>query len=93
MKKYEIMFIFETEDEKFKKVQESIGTIFSNNKVKISNEKNIGQKDLAYPINNINRGHYYLYNIEADPNVILEVEKAFKLTKGLMRYLVIKKDK
>ena len=88
-----MMFIFHSDDEQFKKVQETVGTVFTNNKVKVTKEKDMGQRDLAYPIKNINRGHYYLYDLEADPKVILEIEKAFKHTKGLMRHLVIKKDK
>ena len=49
-------------------------------------------RDLAYPIGKKTRGHYYLYGIQADPEKIGNLDRAFKLASGILKYLVIKKE-
>ncbi|NLW52280.1 MAG: 30S ribosomal protein S6 [Tissierellia bacterium] len=51
-----------------------------------------GQKKLAYEINYIKEGHYYLVNFQADPSVITEVERRSQIQDSIIRYMVISKE-
>ena len=92
MRKYEIMVIFNTDEDSIESNKSFISTTLSNNNIKITKEKDIGLRDLAYEINKKNKGHYYLYIVETKNRNFLEMEKAFKLHKGLLRYFIIKQD-
>ena len=45
---------------------------------------------LAYPINKIHKAHYVLMNIEATPEVVEEIETAFRFNDAVLRHLTIK---
>ncbi|MCK4796695.1 MAG: 30S ribosomal protein S6 [Spirochaetes bacterium] len=90
MRKYEIMLIFNIEENSLEENKKFTTDTFSSNNISIIDEKDIGQKELSYPINNKTRGHYFLYHINVNPESLLETEKAFKLYKGIMRYLIIR---
>ena len=52
-----------------------------------------GKKHLAYPIKKHAQGYYILYSFEALPQDIDNIDKAFKLNKEILRYLLINKEK
>ena len=74
---------------KVEKNKEFITSTLSTNNIKIKEEKDYGQKKLAYPINEKPRGHYYLFTIETNNNDFSELEHSFKLHKGILRYLLL----
>ncbi|MGE4282132.1 MAG: 30S ribosomal protein S6 [Clostridia bacterium] len=91
--KYETLFIINSDRseeeiaalvEKFKSLIESAG--------QVENVDEWGKRRLAYPINDLNEGHYVLINFSAETSFIQELERIFKITEGIMRALVIKKD-
>ncbi len=49
-----------------------------------------GRRQLAYPINKIHKAHYVLMNIEATPEVVEEIETAFRFNDAVLRHLTIK---
>ena len=51
-----------------------------------------GKRRLAYPINKETEGYYTLINFESTPDYVAELERRFKITEGVMRSIVIKKD-
>ena len=51
-----------------------------------------GKKRLAYPINYINEGYYVLVNFKAPATLPIELERNFKISEDVMRFMVIKKD-
>ena len=92
MRKYEIMVIFDAKEDALEKNKSFISTTLSNNSIKISKEKDIGLRDLSFEINRKNKGHYYLYIVETKNRNFSEMEKAFKLHKGLLRYFIVRQD-
>jgi len=93
MRKYELMVIFDLDEDTLDNKKKFVSDNFESNKISILEESSIGEKDFSYQIRNKNRGHYYLYNIEAEQPSLKELEKAFKLYKGILRYLIIRKSK
>ena len=67
MKKYEIMFIVKPtlEEAAIKKAFENMKKVLTDNKANILEEKEMGQRDLAYEIKKHKTGYYYLLTVEA----------------------------
>ncbi|MBO5417137.1 MAG: 30S ribosomal protein S6 [Clostridia bacterium] len=93
MVKYEVMFIVNPElgeeavkstVEKFKALIEANGTI--------EEFSEWGKRTLKYPINDINEGYYALALFSAEPTFPAELERIFRITDGILRYLVINKE-
>lgn len=93
MRNYEIMFIIRptlAEDE-IKKVVKSFEEVLTSNGAKITNFKEMGQKELAYEINDFKSGYYFLYNLESnDDKAVSEFSRIGKNSKDVIRLLVTK---
>ena len=46
-------------------------TLLSSNSFKILKTEDVGRRQLAYSINNHNKGHYLLFNLEGDPSKLI----------------------
>ncbi len=70
--------------EKFKTLAEGHGTV--------TEVQDWGKRRLAYPINDLNDGHYILMTFTADPELPKEMDRVMKITDGIMRSMIICKD-
>ena len=93
MNKYETIMILDCNitDEcrnnainKIKKYIESKG--------KIENTEEIGKRKLAYEIRKKNEGYYYLFNFSANPEDIAELERIYRITDEIMKFLVVRRN-
>ncbi|MBQ9011645.1 MAG: 30S ribosomal protein S6 [Bacilli bacterium] len=95
MRKYEIMFIVRPtlgEDE-IKKVIKDFGKILTSNGAKIVNEKDMGQRELAYEIKKFKTGYYYVYNVEAkDDAATKEFDRLALISKDVIRHLIVREE-
>ena len=90
MKKYETVIILnpnlssKADDfiKDFKKLLEA-------NTFKISKQEDVGRRQLSYSINNHNKGHYLLFNIEGDPSKLIEIENKIKYDESIIRHLFV----
>ena len=93
--KYEILFIVRPDLEEkavsdtFKKMEK----VLVDKKAKVLSSKELGQKELAYEINNHKSGYYFLINVEADSKAISEFERVATLSEDVIRHITIKLDK
>ncbi len=91
MRKYEIMFIARptlSDDEK-KSVVERFEKILTDNGATITDEKDMGQRELAYEINDFKSGFYYVVNLEAkDDKAVSEFDRQSKNTSDIVRSLI-----
>ena len=91
MRKYEIMFIVRptlSEDES-KSVIKKFTEVLTSNGAKITDEKDMGQRELAYEIKDFKTGFYYLINLEAnDDAAISEFDRQAKNTQDIVRHLI-----
>jgi len=91
---YETLFIINPTigDEAIKSTVEKFSDLIAANGAII--EKNEwGLKKLAYPIQFLEEGYYVLINFNASPRFPAELERVFNITDGILRSLVIKKEK
>lgn len=93
MRKYEIMFIARptlSEEDK-KSVVDKFKKILTDNKATITNEKDMGQRELAYEIKDFKSGFYYVISLEAnDDAAISEFDRQAKNTSDIVRHLITK---
>ena len=70
--------------EKFKNLISENGTI--------DNVDEWGKRRLAYEINDEVEGHYVLIDFTSGPDFPAELDRIYKITDGVLRTLIIKKD-
>ncbi len=95
MKKYEIMFIVKSdlEEAKIKDVASSMKKNLESNGAKVVDEKDMGQRELAYEIKNYNNGHYFLFVIETENNTaISEFDRLALINEDIIRHLIVRVD-
>jgi small subunit ribosomal protein S6 len=72
--------------EKFKKLIED-------GKGKIVKQDDLGKKELAYPINKKKMGIYFFWEVKISAIAIRQLDKKLKFEEGVMRHLIIRKEK
>lgn len=91
MRKYELMTIYPTEDEKFKAGTDTLRADLAKFGVEIEKEEPFGDRDLTYEINKLRRGRFVLFHIKANPAKISEMDIQFRLNANLLKYLFVLK--
>lgn len=92
MRKYEFMAVFNVDEDAYKPALETVHAIFDEFSVKIMAEDHVADRTLAYPIKKKEKGRYVLFNLEAEPTVIVNVKKRLALVDNLLTSLFIKMD-
>lgn len=93
MNKYEIMFIVKaTLDEgEIKNVVKRFEKTLTTNGAKIIDQKDMGQKELAYEIKKCKNGHYFLLTLESnDDKATNEFNRLALISQEIIRHLITK---
>lgn len=91
--KYETIFIVDTT-----KSEEEIAALVEKFKSLIAASGELvkaddwGKRRLAYPINDLTEGYYVLVEFNAAPDFPAELSRQYKITDGILRYIVINKE-
>ena len=88
------MFIVKTtlEESVVKSTVESLTSIITDMKGKVENSKDMGQRELAYPIKKEISGFYYVLTVEASHEAIAEFDRKARLNENILRHQIIKLD-
>lgn len=90
MKKYEAVLILNPNlSSKVEDFKEEFNKLLTDNLFKITKLEDVGRRQLAYSINNHNKGHYLLMNLEGDPSKLIEIETKIKYNESIIRHLVL----
>lgn len=94
MNNYESMYILkpDMEDERRQALVQRFADIVMANGGEISQIDEWGKRRLAYPINYINDGYYVLMTFKAPPELPKELERNYKISDDVIRYIVINLD-
>lgn len=90
--KYEHISILKgtlTEDE-VKKEVENFKTFFEKYNITIDVEENLGLKKLAYEIRKNKQGHYLRYEIEAENEKIIKLEKFARENENVIKFITVR---
>jgi len=95
MAKYESMYILkpDMEEEKKDALIKRFSELVSSNGGEIENVDEWGKRRLAYPINYINDGYYILMTFQAPPELPAELERNYRISDDVLRYIVVNLDK
>ncbi len=91
MRYYETMFILKptlTQEEIDSKI-EFFKNILTNNGATIDGCINMGMRNLAYEIKKNKRGYYYVIYFKSNANLIVELERNYRITEDVLRFIVI----
>ena len=90
---YESLYVLkpDVEEEERAALIQRFAQIVTDGGGEIANIDEWGKKRLAYPINYINEGYYVLVNFKAPGDVPAELERNYKISDFVMRYIVVKK--
>jgi len=91
MNKYESVVIINPEvDEEGVKALENTFTDMINKNGKVSKVDELGKKKLAYEVKKCTEGNYVVFNFEATPALIAELERNYRITDEIIKFMVIK---
>ena len=94
LNKYESIYIINpnVDAEGIKGLVEKFNALIESEGGKVTETNEWGMKKLAYPINKLNQGYYVLVNFEAKPEFIDELERIYKITDNVIKFITIKKE-
>ena len=52
----------------------------------------MGKKRVAYEIKKFKEGTYMVFNFEADPSSIDELERVYRITDDVIKFIVVRKE-
>ena len=88
MKKYEAVIILNPNlSSKVDEFKKDFEKLLSDNSFSIAKTEDVGRRQLAYSINNHNKGHYILFYLEGDPSKLIELETKIKYNESIIRHL------
>lgn len=91
MKNYEIMFIVRPtlSEEDVKGVVKKFEDVITSNGSKVTEQKDMGQRELAYEIKDFKSGYYFLFEVEAtDDKAIKEFDRLALISSDIIRHLI-----
>ena len=93
MNKYESVIIVNPNvDEAGLKALEEKFTGLINENGKVESVENMGKKKLAYEIKKFSEATYMLFKFESKPDSIAELERVYRITDDIVKFIVVKKD-
>lgn len=93
MRHYEIVFLVHPDqsEQVDSMVERYVGTVKEAGG-KVHRVENWGRRNLEYPINKIYKATYVLLNVEADYEVISQLENNFRYNDAIIRSLIMRVD-
>lgn len=93
MNKYEsVVIINPNVDEEGIKALISKFTDLINSDGKVESVDELGKRKLAYEVKKFAEGFYAVFNFESNPDLIKELERNYRITDEIIKFMTIKKD-
>tara|TARA_Y100000739_G_C20572556_1_gene448490 strand:+ start:429 stop:938 length:510 start_codon:yes stop_codon:yes gene_type:complete len=90
MKKYETVIILNPNlSSKVETFIKEFEKLLKQHSFSIIKMEDIGRRQLSYSINNHNKGHYLIFNIEGDSLQLIDIENKIKYNESIIRHLFI----
>ena len=90
MKKYEAVIILNPNlSSKVDSFIKDFEKLLKANTFNIIKIEDIGRRQLSYSINNHNKGHYLIFNIEGTAENLIDIENKIKYDESIIRHLFI----
>ena len=63
-----------------------------NSNGKLEKVEELGKKKLAYEIRKNSEGYYVVLNFEANPNLVAELERVYRITDEVIKFIVVREN-
>jgi len=95
MKQYETGFLISPNlsEEELDQLILKMAEVVTKKKGKMLKEDRWGKRKLAYPINKSEEAFYTFFHYEGEPDVPSELERRFKQSDAILRYLTVRKER
>ena len=92
MNKYESVIIINpnVEENTLKELTERFTTLI-NSDGKVEHVNDLGKKKLAYEVKKNKEGYYVVFDFDANPSLIAELERNYRITDEVIKFIVVKK--
>ncbi|MCF7906706.1 30S ribosomal protein S6 [Patescibacteria group bacterium] len=89
---YELLYIIPSPftEKDLPGINKKVKEIITELEGKIQEEKDLGNKKLAYPINQVHKGFYFLIKFEINPQNIPKLDQKLKMSPEILRHLTTK---
>ena len=93
MRKYETIYLLkpDLDGEALKGLVEKFKSLVEKNG-ELTNIDEWGKRKLAYPIKKYNEAYYVLMNFRSNPEFPHELERIYKITDEVIRYIIVKEE-
>lgn len=93
MNKYESVIIINpaVEEEGMKNLIKTF-TDLINTEGKVESVDELGKRKLAYEVKKNKEGYYVIFNFEAKPTLIAELERNYRITDEVIKFIVVRKE-
>ena len=93
MNKYESVVIINPnlEAESIKALIAKFSDLINSNGT-VSSVEELGKRKLAYEIKKLNEGYYVVIKFEAKPELIAELERVYRITDEVIKFIVVKEE-
>src|SRR5712691_11678085 len=94
MRNYEIMFIVNPNaaDEDVDKINGQIESIITAGGGKVDKIEKMGKRRLAYEVDKQREGHYVLFAMAANGDIIKECERRLRVIDAVIKYITVRTD-
>ena len=94
MNKYESIIIINpsVEEQGVKELTQRFTDLINQNG-KVESVEDMGKRKLAYEVKKNKEGIYVLFNFEANPDSIAELERNYRITDEVIKFIVVRTDK
>jgi small subunit ribosomal protein S6 len=94
MRRYEALIVLDPDmpDDDVKALNERLSGIIKDHAGEIIKLEDWGTRKLAYLVRKKDKGRYILFDFVSGPQLINELERQFKITEDVMKYLTVKLD-
>lgn len=82
----------DTDAERIEKLNEAVGKLIEKEGGTVVRMDDIGIRNLAYPIQKKNQGHYVLFEVDGTGQEIMELERRMRVNDMIMRYITVRVD-
>lgn len=93
MRKYEFTIIFNPDEDATEQGLTRVLAELEAAKVEITKQDDMGVKTLAYLIHKHETGHYFYFELNADPATINTFNNSFRLMHPVLKFLFVLKSK
>ncbi len=93
MRHYEVVFLVNPgQSDQMPALVERYQGIITTGGGKVHRSEDWGRRQLAYPIQNFHKAHYWMFNLECTSVALGELTEAFRFNDHVMRHLVVRRD-